>query len=119
MPAVPLAGSAGAVATPLGLVGEVAVADPPKVPVAPLEGAVNVTVTPLNGLPLALVTVACNGVANAAFTVALCDVPAVAEMLGPASESAAPFKVTLPAPEVITHVTVSVLAAVAAEYVNV
>ena len=44
MPAVPLAVKAGAVAIPDALV--VAVADPAKVPLAPVLGAVKVTVTP-------------------------------------------------------------------------
>ena len=71
---------------PLALVTAVAVADPPKVALAPVEGAVKVTVTPLNGLLPASVTVACSAVVKAALTVALCGVPAVAEIAdgGPA-----------------------------------
>ena len=66
------------VATPLELV--VAVFAPPaKLPVAPVVGAVNVTVTPLAGDP-PLITVATSGAANAAPTVALCGVPLVAAM---------------------------------------
>jgi len=76
-----LAVNADAVATPLLLVVAVAVAEPPKVPLAPLPGAVNVTTAPLTGLLLASFTVACSAVANAVLTVALCGVPAVAVML--------------------------------------
>src|SRR5580698_4337610 len=50
VPVWPLAVSAGAVATPLALVMAVAVADPLKAAVAPLPGAVKVTVTPASGL---------------------------------------------------------------------
>ena len=75
-----------AVATPDALV--VAVFTPPaNVPLAPLPGAVNVTVTPLTRLPPASLTVAWNCVVKAAPTVALCGVPAVAAML-----AAAPVK---------------------------
>jgi hypothetical protein len=63
----------------------VAVVTPPaKVPLAPLDGAVNVTVTPLTGLLNESFTVACSCVAKAVFTVALCGVPAVAAMLAAA-----------------------------------
>jgi hypothetical protein len=86
----------------------VAVADPLKVALGPVEGAVNVTATPLKGLLLASFTVACNTVANAKLTGALCGDPAVADTLGPATESAAPFKVTLPVPEVAVQLTFSV-----------
>ena len=72
------------VATPEALV--VAVFTPPaNVPLAPLPGAVNVTVTPLTGLLLESFTVACSWVANAVLIVALCGVPLVA-----AIEAAAP-----------------------------
>ena len=74
-----MAVSAEAVAWPLALV--TAVADPPKVALAPLDGAVNVTVTPLTGLPPASFTVACSAVAKALLIAALCGVPAVAVML--------------------------------------
>jgi hypothetical protein len=57
---------------------------PAKLPLAPLPGAANVTVTPFTGLPPASFTVACNCTANAAPTVALCGVPAVAVMLAAA-----------------------------------
>lgn len=73
------------VATPLAFV--VAVLTPPaKVPLAPLDGAVKVTVTPLTGFPPLSFTVATSGDANAALIVALCGVPLVAvmEAAGPA-----------------------------------
>ena len=78
---------AGAVATPLAFVVDCAVVAPPvKVPLAPLEGAVNVTVAPLTGLPPLSLTVACMAVANAVLAAMLCGVPAVGVILaaGPA-----------------------------------
>jgi hypothetical protein len=95
-----------------------AVADPPtNVPVAPLPGAVNVTVTPLTGFPPLLVTVACNAVANAVPSATLCSVPPLAVIVdAEAPLKAAPFNVTFPlVPELITHVTVKVFPALAAE----
>jgi hypothetical protein len=75
-----LAVNAGAVATPPLLV--VAVFTPlAKVPLAPVVGAVKVTVTPLTGLLPASFTVTCSPVANAVLIVALCGVPPVAAML--------------------------------------
>ena len=60
----------------------VAVFTPPaNVPLAPLVGAVNVTVAPLTGLLKESLTVACSGAVNAVLTVALCGVPAVAVIL--------------------------------------
>ena len=53
----------------------------PNLAVAPVEGAVNVTVTPLTGLPPESLTVACNAVPKTPLIVALCGVPAVAVML--------------------------------------
>ena len=76
-----MAVSAGAVATPLAFVTAVAEAEEPNAALAPLDGAVNVTVTPLIGLPPVSFTVACSAVANAVLMVALCGVPAVAVML--------------------------------------
>jgi hypothetical protein len=65
------------VATPLALV--VAVFTPPaNVPLAPLAGGVNVTMTPLTGLLPASVTVATRGAAKAVLIVVLCGVPLVA-----------------------------------------
>ena len=49
---------------------------PANVPLAPVAGTSNVTVAPLTGDPFAI-TVATNGAANAALTVALCGVPLV------------------------------------------
>src|SRR5216684_2468908 len=79
-PTVPLAVNTGATATPFPPV--TAVFTPPaNVPLAPLVGAVNVTVTPLTGLFPTSFTVACSCAANAALTVTLCGVPAVAVIL--------------------------------------
>src|SRR5271154_791968 len=52
-----------------------------NVPLAPLPGAVKVTVTPDMGLPLAALTVITSGLAKALPTVAVCGVPDVAVML--------------------------------------
>jgi hypothetical protein len=93
-----LAVNAGAVATPLPFVTAVAVNDPLNAPLAPLAGAVNVTVTPLTGLLLESFTVACSAVAKFVLTVALCGVPAVALMFDAAppagAVNAAAFRVT-------------------------
>src|SRR5215467_14935471 len=76
-PAVVLAVMTAAVATPEAFV--VAVVTPPaNVPLAPLPGAAKVTTAPITGLLNESLTVACNCVAKAVFTVALCGVPAVA-----------------------------------------
>src|SRR5437667_201551 len=75
-PAVAFAVNTADVATPLVFV--VAVFTPPaKVPLAPLPGAVNVTVTLPTGLFPASVTVATNGAPNAALIDALCPDPLV------------------------------------------
>src|SRR5258708_4270911 len=75
-----LAVKTAAVATPCALV--VAVFTPPaNVPLAPLAGAVKLTVTQPTGLFRESFTVACSCVANAALTVVLCGVPAVAVMV--------------------------------------
>jgi hypothetical protein len=66
-----LAVSTGAIAIPLAFVIAVAVADPPKLALAPAPGAVKVTVTPLSGLLLASVTAAWSDVLKAVFTVVL------------------------------------------------
>lgn len=82
-PAVAFAVKTGGVARPDALV--VAVFTPPaKVPLAPLAGGVNVTVTPLTGLLKESFTVACSCTAKAVLTVALCGVPAVAAILAAA-----------------------------------
>ena len=62
----------------------VAVAEPLKLALAPVVGAVNVTVTPPTGLLPASRTVACSAVANAVLIAALCGVPAVAVTLAAA-----------------------------------
>lgn len=53
---------------------------PANAPVAPVPGAVNVTVTPLTAMPLASSTVAMSGAPKTALICALCGVPPVAEM---------------------------------------
>jgi len=75
-----LAVKIAAVATPCAFVAAV-FAPPAKVPLAPLPGDANVTVTPLTGLLRESLTVACSWAANAVLTVALCGVPAVAVMV--------------------------------------
>jgi hypothetical protein len=68
------------VATPLELVVSVSVApgvEVANVPLAPVAGAVKVTLTPLDGVPFS-VTVAASGFANATPTAALCPPPLVA-----------------------------------------
>ena len=80
MPAVALAVNTGAVAMPEALVTAVTVVRfPGNVPLAPDDGAVNVTVAPCTG-PFISVTVALNAVPNGALTSAICGVPAVAEI---------------------------------------
>src|SRR5260221_8529655 len=79
-PAVLLAVKIAAVATPCALVTAV-LTPPANVPLAPLVGAVKVTVTPFTGLLDASLTVACSCVANAVLMVALWGVPAVAMIL--------------------------------------
>jgi hypothetical protein len=74
-----LAVKVGAVATPLALV--VAVFTPPaNVPLAPLDGAVNVTVTPDTPFPPLSFTVAVRA-AKAVLMATLCVPPAVTTML--------------------------------------
>ena len=68
------------VATPDAFV--VAVSPPAaKVPLAPLPGVVNVTVTPLTGLPPASFTITASGAANALLIGTICGVPLVAVVL--------------------------------------
>jgi len=77
-PAFVFAVKAVEVATPLEFVASVSEAMPlAKVPLAPDPGAVNVTITPLVGVP-PVVTVATSVAANAAPTVALWEDPLVA-----------------------------------------
>jgi hypothetical protein len=75
------------VATPLALVVSVSVVVPfANVPLAPDDGAVNVTTTPLTGFWPLSCTVAARGAANAVLIPALWGVPLVAviEAAGPA-----------------------------------
>src|SRR5258708_36617529 len=66
-----------AVATPDELVLAVVVTvEFANVPLAPVDGAVNVTDPPLSGEPPASVTVAASAVPNAPLTLPLCGVPA-------------------------------------------
>jgi hypothetical protein len=65
------------VATPAAFVTAV-LTPPAKLPEAPLAGAVNVTVTPLTGLPPASVTLAASGLAKVVLMVEVCGVPLVA-----------------------------------------
>jgi hypothetical protein len=70
------------VAAPLASVVSVSVVVPlAKVPLAPVEGAENVTATPLTGFDAASSTVAASGDANAVLISADCDVPLVAVMV--------------------------------------
>ncbi len=71
----------GAAAIPLPLVIAVALGEPLNVALAPVPGALNVTVTPLTGLLLASFTNVCSPVPNAELTVPLCGVPAFAVTL--------------------------------------
>jgi hypothetical protein len=74
VPVVEFAVNVCEVATPLESV--VAVLIPPaNVPLAPEDGALNVTTTLLTGFPPLSDTVATSGAANAAPSVALCGVP--------------------------------------------
>jgi hypothetical protein len=67
------------------LVVAIAVLLPPvNVPLAPDDGAVKVTITPLVGDP-PVVTVATRGAAKAVLTTALCGVPLVAVMVSTAA----------------------------------
>src|SRR6266853_6820914 len=79
-PTLPLAVKMAAVATPCALVVAVFTL-PAKVPLAPVPGAANVTVTPLTGLLRESLTVACRDVANGVLIVVLCGVPAVAAIV--------------------------------------
>lgn len=76
-----MASGTGDTAIPLALVNAAAVADPANVALAPLPGAVKVTVTPLTGLLDASFTMACKPAAKAVLTAAVCGVPALAAML--------------------------------------
>ena len=56
-------------------------APPAKLPLAPLLGGVNVTVTPFTGVPLAFVTVITKGAGKGELIAALCGVPLVTVIL--------------------------------------
>src|SRR5580704_2964776 len=76
-----LAVNTGVVTTPAALLAAVYVRTlPAKLPLAPLPGAVNVTVTLGTGLLPASTTVACNTAAKAVFAAALCGVPPLARI---------------------------------------
>ena len=93
---------------PLELVSAVTVPDPLKAAVAPVDGAVKVTVAPLTGFPVLPITVTCRDVANAVVTAVLCGVPSLATTLVDPPMSAAALRVTLPLPEFMVQDTVSV-----------
>jgi hypothetical protein len=67
-----------AVATPLLVVAVVVAVPLAKVPLAPVDGAVKVTVTFDTRFPEASLTVTCSGVANGAVPADDCALPAVA-----------------------------------------
>jgi hypothetical protein len=74
-----LAVNAGDVAVPaLSVVTEADEAPPVKVPLAPVPGAVKVTVEPATGVPLLSVTVATSGLLKAVPTPVACPDPDVA-----------------------------------------
>jgi len=68
LPTVLFAVNAGAVAMPFALVRALAVEEPENVPVAPAEGAVNVTSMPATGAPGAYWTNTLRGSLNAVST---------------------------------------------------
>ena len=70
-PAVVLAVTATDVACPIEFVTAVVLNAPPKLALAPVPGAVNVTVTPWTGVPKESVTVAISRFVKAVLTVAL------------------------------------------------
>ena len=72
LPAVLFAVSTGDVAMPFAPV--VTVGAPEKLPLGPVAGTLNVTGTPLTGLPTESVTKACNGAANTWDTIVICGV---------------------------------------------
>jgi hypothetical protein len=86
------------------LVIAVAVADPLKLPLAPVPGAVKVTVTPLTALLLASFTVACSPLVNTLFTAVLWPDPALAVTLA----GGAVVLVKLKLAGVVTPVTLAV-----------
>jgi hypothetical protein len=93
------------VATPDAFV--VAVFTPPaKLPLAPVLGAVNVTVTPVSAFPLASITLATSGAPKAVSSFVLCGVPLVAVIL--AGDEAVFVNEKLAAPVIPTTLAVTV-----------
>lgn len=93
-PVIEFAVNTADVARPLASV--IAVLRPPaKVPLGPEEGAVNVTVTPLTGLPCTSVTFAISGLLNAVVVWALCGVPPAATIEAGARFKMVSVKLTL------------------------
>ncbi len=86
-PTVAFAVSVGDTACPFAAVTEVVVATPPNVALAPVLGAVNVTVTPGARLPNASVTLTASGFGNAVLTEVLWPLPLTTAMAagGPAA----------------------------------
>ena len=73
---------------------------PANVPLAPLAGAVKVTVTPLTPVPLPFSTVATSGAENVALIDALCPEPlVVAIVCVPVVTPCVPYTKTVPASE--------------------
>ena len=103
---MPLAAKVAEVATPLALVVAVVelVLAPAKVPLAPVDGAVNVTITPWTGCDPLSSTVATSGAANAVSMVAVCGVPLVAVI----DAGVAPAFVRLKLAGVATPTTVAI-----------
>src|SRR5271156_851770 len=92
-------------AAPFALV--VAVLTPPaKVPLGPVVGAVNVTVTPLTGFEPLSSTVATRGAVNAVSMVAFCGVPLVAAIDAGAPTVFVRLKLAGPEPPGTVAVTV-------------
>jgi hypothetical protein len=92
---VAFAVNAAEVAIPEGFV--VAVLTPPaKLPEAPLDGVVKVTIAPLTGLPPESLTVATRGLLKAVLMVALCELPPLALI-----EAAAPAMLVSAKPAVV------------------
>ena len=76
-----MAVGSGLVAIPDAFVTSVTEAAPENVALAPLEGALNVTVTPVTGLPDESATSACSGLPKLVPTVVDCGVPLTAEIV--------------------------------------
>ena len=104
-PAVPLAVNGAEVAMPFASVVSVSVAVPfANVPLAPEDGAVNVTVAPLTGYWLLSTTVATSGARNAVSMVASCRDPLVAIIVAAAPDVFVNAKLV----EAVTPATVAV-----------